>query len=130
MMLTNFQIYDLAIRSQVFYQDKMSQFPAKVGFYLFKNLKILKEMALEIEEMRQNILSGFEMDEIIEVAEGEEEAKVPKMLREKLQRQLDSLSNLSQEVPFYPLKLEDFEDVKLSGEQLAVLVDMIEATEE
>lgn len=129
MMLTNLQIYDLAIRSQVFYQDKMNQFPAKVGFYLFKNLKILKELALEIEEMRQNILSGFDMDEIVEVA-GEEEAKVPKVVREKLQRQLDSLSSLSQEVPFYPLKLEDFEDVKLSGEQLAVLVDMIEVPEE
>lgn len=125
MLLTNYEIYDLAIRSQVFYEDKVSQFPAKVGFYLFKNLKTLKELALEIEEMRRGIINTFQ-PELLE----DGTYRIAPELKEKLQKQLDSLSSLPQDIPLYKLKLEDFEGVKLSGEQLNVLVDMIEEKEE
>ena len=125
MLLTNYEIYDLAIRSQVFYEDKVSQFPAKAGFYLFKNLKTLKELALEIEEMRRGIINTFQ-PELLE----DGTYRIAPELKEKLQKQLDSLSSLPQDIPLYKLKLEDFEDVKLSGEQLDVLVDMIEEIEE
>ena len=125
MILKNSEIYGLAIRSQVFYEDKISQFPAKVGFYLFKNLKMLKELAVEIEEMRRGIINSFSPEEI-----DDDTYKVAPEVQAKLQRQLNSLSELTQDVPFYKLKLEDFEDVKLSGEQLNVLVDMIEEIEE
>ena len=125
MVLTNFEIYDLAIRSQVFYEDKVSQFPAKVGFYLFKNLKTLKELAIEIEEMRKGIINSFQPEQLEDGT-----YVIAPEVQQKLQRQLDSLSELPQDIPLYKLKLEDFDGVKLTGEQLNVLVDMIEEIEE
>lgn len=125
MILTNYEIYDLAIRSQVFYEDKISQFPAKIGFYLFKNLKTLRELAIEIEEMRRGIINSFQP---VEMEDGT--YKIAPEVQVKLQKQLDNLSELPQDIPLYKLRLEDFEDVKLTGEQLNVLIDMIEEKEE
>lgn len=124
MVLKNSEIYNLAIKTQIFYKDKTAQFPAKIGFCLFKNLKILRDLAIEIEQMRQQIIDSFQPE-----IQEDGSYKINSILKDKLQKELTDLSNITQEVNLFPLEIEDFENLELSVEQLDALVDMVNIKE-
>lgn len=125
MIFTNNEIYNLAIKAECFHNDRSTHFPVKIGFYLFKNLKIFTEAARDIDDMKRNIVMQYgakAKDDETYIIAPEDQAAV--------QKELSELGKLTQDIQLYPLKLKDFEDTKLSGEQLEILISMMEDPEE
>lgn len=117
MEFSNIKIYDLAIKAQSFYEDKNLYLPVKVGFYLYKNLEKITEAANSIEFMRSKILEAHN-------------ASTDENKEQKFQKEMNELKNLTQEINFHYISLEDFEDIKLNPEQFSVIINMIDDDEE
>lgn len=113
MKYTNAQIFNIALGAKNFYDDKQAQFPVKAGFYLFKNLKLFTQAAEDINKIRAQILLKYEKLE-------DEQEKL-----EKTQKDLLELSKITQKIDIYPIALEDFEDMRLSHEQIQILIEML-----
>ena len=125
MIFSNAEIYNIAVKAEVFYKDKSTHFPVKIGFYLYKNLRKFIEAAQDIDEAKRNIINQYSA-----IPEDEEYYTIAKEDQLAVQEQLNELSKLTQDINLYPLKLEDFEDTRLTGEQLEILISMIEEPKE
>ena len=125
MIFSNAEIYNIAVKAGVFYKDKSTHFPVKPGFYLYKNLRMFTEAAQDIDEAKRNIINQYSA-----TPEDEEYYTIAKEDQIAVQKELAELSKLTQDIPLYPLKIEDFEDTKLTGEQVEILTSMIEIPKE
>ena len=56
--------------------------------------------------------------------------EIPKDLISTIQEELLELSHLTQDLNIHMFKLEDFKDLKLTAEQLEILIEMIEEPQE
>lgn len=92
--------------------------PIKVAFKLRKNIKTLKGKAAFIEEQRIALIKqyGTEKDGKIKVSEEN---------NEKFYREYEDLMAIEDEVSIMPLKLDEFENVKLSSKDLDSIAFMI-----
>ena len=120
MKLTNQQIYTIA-ENLISLNIGEIKFPVKVGFFLQKNISTLIAAAVEIDTARTNILKEF----------GEKESdngayKIAADKAQLAQNELDDLFNLIQELDIKLLKLESFNDIELTYQQLSAIMFMIE----
>ena len=122
MKLTNIQIYNysMALLSE-FDTNCNIKLPEKINFFLQKNIKVMKELAQEIEQARVKIASAYGV-----LSEDGESYSIPADKTAEVQKELNDLLLLEQEVEIRTFKLDDFSDIDLTFKQMNALMFMIE----
>lgn len=117
--LTNLEIYTTAQALMENITTDMN-LPVKVGFYIQKNMKKMTELAQEIEKSRMEIF-----DKYGEKDEENNQYKFDKSVQEQVQKELNDLFDLTQDVKTNMLKLDWFDDIDLTANQIAAISYMI-----
>lgn len=117
--LTNLEIYTNA---QALMENITTDLnlPVKVGFYIQKNMKKMTELAQEIEKSRMEIF-----DKYGEKDEENNQYKFDKSVQEQVQKELNDLFDLTQDVKTNMLELDWFDDIDLNANQIAAISYMI-----
>ena len=117
--LTNLEIYTTA---QALLENITTDMnlPVKVGFYIQKNMKKMTELAQEIEKSRMEIF-----DKYGEKDEENNQYKFDKSVQEQVQKELNDLFDLTQDVKTNMLELDWFDDIDLNANQIAAISYMI-----
>lgn len=117
--LTNLEIYTTA---QALMENITTDInlPVKVGFYIQKNMKKMTELAQEIEKSRMEIF-----DKYGEKDEENNQYKFDKSVQEQVQKELNDLFDLTQDVKTNMLELDWFDDIDLNANQIAAISYMI-----
>ena len=117
--LTNLEIYTTA---QALMESITTDInlPVKVGFYIQKNMKKMTELAQEIEKSRMEIF-----DKYGEKDEENNQYKFDKNVQEQVQKELNDLFDLTQDVKTNMLELDWFDDIDLNANQIAAISYMI-----
>ena len=117
--LTNLEIYTTA---QALMESITTDInlPVKVGFYIQKNMKKMTELAQEIEKSRMEIF-----DKYGEKDEENNQYKFDKSVQEQVQKELNDLFDLTQDVKTNMLELDQFDDIDLNANQIAAISYMI-----
>lgn len=117
--LTNLEIYTAA---QALMENITTDLnlPVKVGFYIQKNMKKMTELAQEIEKSRMEIF-----DKYGEKDEENNQYKFDKSVQEQVQKELNDLFDLTQDVKTNMLELDWFDDIDLTANQIAAISYMI-----
>lgn len=118
-ILTNLEIYTTA---QALMENITTDInlPVKVGFYIQKNMKKMTELAQEIEKSRIEIF-----DKYGEKDEENNQYKFDKSVQEQVQKELNDLFDLTQDVKTNMLELDWFDDIDLTANQIAAISYMI-----
>lgn len=118
-ILTNLEIYTTA---QALMENITTDInlPVKVGFYIQKNMKKMTELAQEIEKSRMEIF-----DKYGEKDEENNQYKFDKSVQEQVQKELNDLFDLTQDVKTNMLELDWFDDIDLNANQIAAISYMI-----
>lgn len=117
--LTNLEIYTTAQELMENITAELN-LPVKVGFYIQKNMKKMTELAQEIEKSRIEIF-----DKYGEKDEENNQYKFNKDVQEQVQKELNDLFNLTQDVKTNMLQLEWFDEIDLTATQIAAISYMI-----
>lgn len=122
--LTNLEIYTTA---QALIENITTDInlPVKVGFYIQKNMKKMTELAQEIEKSRMEIF-----DKYGEKDEENNQYKFDKSVQEQVQKELNDLFDLTQDVKTNMLELDWFDDIDLNANQIAAISYMITDNED
>lgn len=117
--LTNLEIYTTA---QALMENITTDInlPVKVGFYIQKNMKKMTELAQEIEKSRIEIF-----DKYGEKDEENNQYKFDKSVQEQVQKELNDLFDLTQDVKTNMLELDWFDDIDLTANQITAISYMI-----
>ena len=118
-ILTNLEIYTTA---QALMENITTDInlPVKVGFYIQKNMKKMTELAQEIEKSRMEIF-----DKYGEKDEENNQYKFDKSVQEQVQKELNDLFDLTQDVKTNMLELDWFDNIDLNANQIAAISYMI-----
>ena len=119
MKLNNNQIYTHATHlAQFNIEQKM---PVKINFFLQRNIQTMQKLAQEIDQARIDIAQQFgELNE-----EGTSYQILPRNMA-VVQQELNDLFALEQEVNIHMFKLDDFDGIEMTMEQLSAIMFMIE----
>ena len=107
-------------------EAKNQQFPVKVNFFLQKNMNALIEMARDIEKTRSDIITKYGEPS----PDNDEQYIVPDDKIEEAAKELNDLFTLEQEVAVNMLKLDWFDGIDMTAQQVAAITYMIEDEEE
>lgn len=119
MKLTNKKIYEYASMLQTFNINE--RLPVKINFFLQKNIQIIIASGQEIEEAKMNIAQEFgELNE-----EGTQYIVSSENIK-LAQKELNDLFNLEQDLNIHIFKLDDFDNIELTYQQLSAIMFMIE----
>lgn len=127
--MSNLDILNTAtalIEAFQFEEAKNQQFPVKVNFFLQKNMNALIEMARDIEKTRSDIITKYGQPS----PDNEEQYIVPDDKIEEAAKELNDLFTLEQEVAVNMLKLDWFDGIDMTAQQVAAITYMIEDEEE
>jgi hypothetical protein len=95
--------------------------PVRINFFLQKNIQILTAAAEEIEVARLKIAQDFgELNK-----DGTQFVIPPEKILEA-RKELNDLFNLEQDLSIHIFKLEDFDGIDLTYQQLSNIMFMIE----
>ena len=124
MILKNHQIHNYASQlSQEFGANCNIKLPVKINFYLQKNIETLRNLAIEIEKTREQIIEANGSPD----PNGQPGAFI--IAQDKIEyvsKELQDLANLEQDVHLYPLKLDNFDGIDLDFQQMSAIMFMIE----
>lgn len=107
-------------------EAKNQQFPVKVNFFLQKNMNALIEMARDVEKTRSDIITKYGEPS----PDNDEQYIVPDDKIEEAAKELNDLFTLEQEVAVNMLKLDWFDGIDMTAQQVAAITYMIEDEEE
>lgn len=119
MKLTNNQIYQYAQNLGAFYIEV--KMPVRINFYLQKNIQLIQQAAEEIDKARMNIGAQFGVPN-----ENGNGYDIPAENIEAANRELNDLFNLEQDINLHIFKLEDFDNIELTFQELSAIMFMIE----
>lgn len=122
--LKNGKIFSMAVILKELCEDENLILPIKASFYLQKNKATLLDLAQEIENARNNIFAKFGT-----LNESGTEYVFDKNVIADANEELEVLLSLTQEVSLYMINIDDFNDVKLTSQQMSALMLMIEEVE-
>ena len=119
MKLTNQEIVNYAQNLSKFNTD--IKLPVKINFFLQKNIQAIMTAFQEIENARMAIGREY----------GEPEGSglsysIPKEKYEIVQSELNDLFGLEQELPVHIFKVDIFENIELTYDQMSAIMFMIE----
>ena len=117
---TNLEIWEINnLIEKAFKDEDQLDLPIKVNYALQVNRKTLRDKYRIIEGLRMNI--GKKYGEATEYG-----YQIPQELRDKAQSELDQLLEIEQTADIILISLSDLQGVKLSMEQMASIIFMIE----
>lgn len=124
--LTNQEICLIAEGLEKIIQDNENKvlFPFGINFLILKNKKLLSQLAREILEEREKIISQY-----AEINKEDNTAFIPKEEVEKVNDILKELFSIKQDINIQTIYLEDIEDIMLTPSQAEALMFMIEEEE-
>lgn len=117
--MNNNQIYTYATNLAQFNIEQ--KLPVKINFFLQRNIQTIQKLAEEIDAARMNIAAQFGEPNM----EGTGYTIPPHKVAEA-QQELDDLFALEQAVNIHMFKLDDFDGIELTMEQLSAIMFMIE----
>lgn len=120
MILTNQKIYEYAQNLGVFNEFNL-KLPVKISFFMQKNIKLITEAATEINEARINIARTYGT-----YSEEQDLYIVPPDAIPTAQAELNDLFNIEQDLNIHIFKLDDFDNIELTYQQLSAIMFMIE----
>ena len=122
MKLTNTEIYSYALALNKAFADNTLRLPVKIGFYLQKNKNVLIELARNIEESRMEIVHNYGTQ-----VESTDQFQIDADKIEIVQKELNDLLDLEQEVAIYKVNIDTLpDDLTLTTEQMEAMMFMIE----
>ena len=122
MILTNNDIYTYAKNLIEAFNDKDQKLPVKINFYLQKNKSTLTALAMDIDRERIVIAQTHGI-----LDEESQQYIIPPEKLEEVNKELNDLLSLTQEVQIYTIKFEDLnDDLSLTTAQMEALLFMIE----
>lgn len=122
MILTNNEIYTYTKNLIEAFNDKDQKLPVKINFYLQKNKSTLMTLAMDIDKERITIAQTYGALD----AESQQYIVPPEKI-EEVNKELNDLLSLTQEVQIYTIKFEDLnDDLSLTTAQMEALLFMIE----
>lgn len=122
MVMTNNEIYTHARRLLDAFQDGEQKLPIKIGFYLQKNKNTLTTLAQDIEKARIDIAQTHG-----ELDEAGEQYIIPADKMAIVNKELEDLFNLEQEVTIHKVNIDSLsDDFVLSAAQMEALMFMID----
>lgn len=119
MKLTNQQIYEAAIQTAAFSIE--GKLPVKINFFLQKNIQLIAAAGKEIEEARVKVAQDFG-----DLTEDGTQFVVPPERMAAAQKELNDLFSLEQDLNIHVFKLDEFNDIELTYQQLSAIMFMIE----
>lgn len=123
--MTNLQIYNIANMLLENFQNTNMELPVKVNFYFQKNMNHIVEMAQDIDKSRVAIFEKYGTKD----EENNQYTFTPENT-DTVNKELQDLFDLEQEVKLNMLKLDWFDDIKLTTQQVAAMECMIEEEDE
>ena len=105
MKLNNNQIFEYANKLSVF-KDFNAKMPVRINFYLQKNIQLIMQATEEIEKARINIAMQFGTPN----EEGNGYSIPPEKIAE-VNRELNDLFNLEQDINLHLFKLDEFDNI-------------------
>lgn len=120
MKLTNEQIYTYS-KSLQNTLDNSIYMPAKINFYICKNVDLLAAAAKGIEESRLKVAEHYGT-----LTEDGTQYLIPQDKLSEANRELVELFSIEQELDIKTFSIEDIEKVELTGAQMQALMFMIE----
>ena len=119
MKLTNKQIYENANKLAFFNIE--GKLPMKINFFLQKNIQTLAAAGQEIEQARMKVAQEYGT-----LNEDGTQFIVPPEKMFEAQKELNDLFNLEQDLSIHIFKLDDFDGIELTYQQLSTIMFMIE----
>ena len=95
--------------------------PIRINFFLQKNIQTLTAAAQEIETARVEIARSYG-----ELSESGEQFVIPDEHIPTVNKELNDLFSLEQDLPIHIFKLEDFDDIELTYEQMSAIMFLID----
>lgn len=120
MKIVNQQIYSSA-RWLSSFLTSTAPIPVRINFYLQKNIRIIQQAADEIEAARMQIVSQYGI-----LNEEKTGYNIPAEEIEQVTKELNDLFSLEQDLPIHAFKLEDFDGIELTYQQMSAIIFMIE----
>ena len=99
--------------------------PVKVNFYLQKNMARMVEAGKEIEKTRMDIIQKYGTP-----TEDGQNIEVPAEMVETVNKELEDLFALEQEIKVNEIALDAFDGIDLTSAQVAAITFMIKDEEE
>ena len=119
-ILTNGEIYNLAMHLSNSFIDNELYLPAAVNYSIQKNKTIISELAQEIEQHRINII--YHYGEVLE----DGNIKVPEDKVNDANKEINDLLLIEQELKLYTFKIEEIANVQLTSAQMSSIMFMID----
>ena len=120
MKLINQSIYDYASGLKAFSNCDI-KLPVKINFFLQKNIRSLQAAAAEIEQTKMSIAAEYG-----EVNEERTGYYIPPENMEVVSKELNDLFTIEQELNIHIFKLDDFDGLELTYQQMSAIMFMIE----
>lgn len=122
--MTNLEIYAYADALMSAFKENIT-LPVKVNFYLQKNMTRMVDAAKEIEKARMDIIEKYGVR-----TEDGQNIEVSADMAGVVNKELEDLFALEQEIKVNEISLEAFDNVELSSAQVAAISFMIKDEEE
>lgn len=122
--MTNLEIYAYADALMNSFNEDV-KLPVKVNFYLQKNMTRLVEAAKDIEKTRMEIIERYGTR-----TEDGENIEVSADMAETVNKELEDLFALEQEIKVNEIALDAFDGIDLTSAQVAAISFMIKDEEE
>lgn len=120
MILKNQKIYEHAQNLSVFNNCNMKM-PVRINFYLQKNIQTVTRAAEEIEHARLSLAAQYGI-----VNETQTGYDIPNENIPIINKELNDLFSLEQELNIHQFKLADFDGIELTYQELSAIMFMIE----
>ena len=95
--------------------------PVRINFFLQKNIQMIAAAGQEIEAARMNIAQQFGT-----LNEDGTQYMVPQENMNVVNQELNDLFNLEQDLNIHIFKLDDFDGIELTYDQMSAIMFMIE----
>ena len=120
MKLKNNQIYEYSQRLVIFANNN-SRMPVRINFYLQKNIQTITQAAEEIEHTRLELAAQYGV-----INEAQTGYDIPNENIPIINKELNDLFSLEQEINIHIFKLADFDGIELTYQELSAIMFMIE----
>lgn len=120
MFLTNRQIYEYSQQLTVFSNCDI-KLPVRINFFLQKNIRTIITAATEVEQTKMSIAAEYGIPNATQTGYDIPAENIPVVNQE-----LTDLFNLKQDLPIHIFKLDDFDGLEFTYQQMSALIFMIE----
>lgn len=120
MILKNQKIYEYSQQLAVFSNCDI-KLPVRINFFLQKNIRTIMSAATEIEQTKMSIAAEYGVPNATQTG-----YDIPVENIQIVNQELTDLFNLEQELSIHIFKLDDFEELEFTYQQMSALMFMIE----